>query len=261
VGDFDGDQRADLAVGAPGEAPGPDPRSGVVFVYMGNENGLAPDRMLDQDSLGANEDDDQFGAALASGDFDGDDRDDLAVGAPGEAPGTDPKSGGVFVFRGSKQGLEPREFLSQEGLGVNESGDDFGRALSSGDYDHDGHDDLAVGAPGEAPGPDPQSGAVYAFRGTSTKLVPWQFLAQDGLGSNERGDRFGAALASGNYVGNHREDLFVGAPGEAPGADPRSGAGFLFRGTASGLTPQQFVTQVKVGSNDAGDLFGVAVCE
>jgi hypothetical protein len=261
VGDFDGDRRDDLAVGAPGEEPGSDPRSGVVFVFRGSAEGLTPDRVLDQEGLGSNEADDRFGTALASGDFNGDRRDDLAVGAPGEEPGSDPKSGGVFVFGGSSDGLVAREFLAQEGLGGNETGDEFGRALSSGDYDGDNLDDLAVGAPGESPGSDPKSGAVFVFRGTVAELVPLQFLHQDGLGSNDDGDRFGAALASGNYVGNHRDDLVVGAPGEAPGADPRSGAVFVFRGIALGLTPQQFVTQIKVGSNEAGDLFGLALCE
>jgi hypothetical protein len=41
---------------------------------------------------------DQFGAALAVGDFNGDLLDDMAVGAPGEALGAEPKSGAVFVL-------------------------------------------------------------------------------------------------------------------------------------------------------------------
>jgi hypothetical protein len=261
VGDFDGDGRDDLAVGAPGEAPGSDPVSGAVFVFRGTALGLAPDRTLDQDGLGANEDDDRFGSALASGDFNGDGRDDLAVGAPGEAPGPDPKSGGVFVFHGTGEGLVPRNFVAQDGLGVNETDDDFGHALSSGDYDGDGRDDLAVGAPGEAPGADPRAGAVYVFRGSGANLRPQQFITQAGLGSNESGDRFGAALASGNYVGNSRDDLVVGAPGKAPWSEPSSGAAFLFRGAAAGLLPQQLVTQLKLGANEAGDLFGAAICE
>ncbi|MFO7566755.1 MAG: FG-GAP-like repeat-containing protein [Enhygromyxa sp.] len=260
-GDYDGDGHVDLAVGAPGEAPGSDPRSGAVYLFRGSSRGVSPAQVLDQAGLSANEADDQFGAALASGDFDNDGHEDLAVGAPYEAPGAGPRSGAVFIFAGTPMGLEPRQFLVQDGLGVNEAGDDFGRALSSGDYDCDGWADLAVGAPGEAPGGDPRSGAVFVFRGTDKKLVPLQVLTQTGLADNEHGDRFGAALASANYVANHREDLAVGAPGGAPRADPRSGAVYLFRGTASGLTPQQPIDQTKLGINEAGDRFGVALCE
>jgi hypothetical protein len=101
------------------------------------------------------------------------------------------------------------------GLGANEFGDEFGYALTSGDYDGDGRDDLAVGAPGESPASDPKSGGVFVYRGTNTRLVAWQFVDQADLGANEAGDRFGAALASGNYVSDFRDDLAVGAPGES----------------------------------------------
>ena len=99
------------------------------------------------------------------------------------------------------------------------------------------------------------------FRGSDQDLRPHQFITQTDLGRNESGDRFGAALASGNYVANGRDELLVGAPGEAPPGDPRSGAAYLFRGTAIGLFPQQFVTQQQLGANEAGDLFGAALCD
>jgi hypothetical protein len=261
VGDFDGDGRDDLAIGAPGEAPGSDPRSGVVFLFRGVPAGIARDRVLDQAGLGANEAGDLFGAALTSGDFNGDGRDDLAVGAPGEAPGSDPRSGGVFVYRGTHAGLVASQFVDQAGLGANEAGDEFGFALSSGDYNGDGLDDLAVGAPGEAPGSDPRSGGVFVYRGSSQRLVASQFVDQAGLGANEAGDRFGAALASGNFVRDRRADLAVGAPGEAPGNDPKSGGVFVYRGTSGNLRPQQFVDQAGLGSNEAGDLFGLAIAD
>lgn len=45
---------------------------------------------------GENENDDQYGAALVLGDFDADGAADLVIGAPGESPGNDPKSGACF---------------------------------------------------------------------------------------------------------------------------------------------------------------------
>ncbi len=82
----------------------------------------------------------------------------------------------IFVFRGSGDGIRKSAelelagklvsdfnfFLSQKGFGgKNEDGDLFGSALVVGDFDDDGFMSLAVGVPGEAPGADPESGAVY----------------------------------------------------------------------------------------------------
>jgi hypothetical protein len=261
AGDYNGDGRADLAVGAPGEAPGPDERSGVVFVFRGHALGLATDRVLDQTGLGANEDDDLFGYALASGDLNDDGRDDLAIGAPGEAPGTDPESGAVFVFRGTAKGLDTRQVLTQDELGHNESGDHFGHALTIGDYSGDGRDDLAIGAPGKTVGANPDAGVVYVYRGDKKNLVALQTLTQSGIGANEAYDRFGSALSSGNYVGDYREDLAIGAPGEAAGAASPSGGVYLFRGYSLGLSSERFIDQTGLGTDEAGDLFGAALLD
>ncbi len=233
-----------------------------MFLFRGaHPLGLEPGRVIDQELLGANEQGDRFGAALTTGDFDGDGRDDLAVGAPGEAPDADPRSGGVFVYRGTDTGPMPWQFVDQTGLGSNEAGDDFGFALSSGDYNGDGRDDLAIGAPGEPAGDKQRSGGVFIYRGTETQLVSWEFIFQCDLCDNANGDRFGATLASGNYIGDSLDDLAIGAPGTAPGDDPESPGVFLFRGTQSGLHARQFIGPTRLGGNSAGDLFGLEIAD
>lgn len=259
AGDFDGDGWVDLAVGAPGEAPGPDPQSGAVFLFRGHINGLSPDKVIDQTDLGANEQGDMFGHALTAGDFNGDGRDDLAVGAPGEAPGDDPESGAVFVFRGSAKGLQSRQVISQTGFGHNELGDEFGWALASGDYNGDGRDELAIGAPGKTVGGFPESGMVVVFRGDAANLVLLQTLTQTGMGANEAHDRLGETLASGNFTGDYRMDLAVGAPGEAAGNAEPSGGVYLFRGYSLALTSQRFIDQSGIGADEGGDMFGAAL--
>jgi hypothetical protein len=259
TGDFDGDGNDDLAVSAPFEEPNSEPSSGYVFMFRGASGGLAPWTSFGQAGLGNNEQGDRFGWALATGNFDGDAYDDLAVGAPGESPGADPKSGFVNIFRGSASGLKPWAGLGQTGLDTNESDDQFGLALSSGDFDGDGDDDLAVGAPGEALGAEPKSGAVFLFKGAPGGLAAWIRFAQERLGANELDDQFGSSLARGDFDGDHKDDLAVGAPGEAPGSDPKSGAMFVFRGAASGLVPWAVYTQTGLDANEAGDLFGSAM--
>ncbi len=71
------------------------------------------------------------------------------MGASGETPGSGPKSGVVFIFRGGTRGMTAHQTIDQEGgLGSNESGDRFGAAVCTGDFNNDGREDLFVGATG-----------------------------------------------------------------------------------------------------------------
>lgn len=91
VGDFNGDGFDDLAIGAPREgiatANGQD---GHVTVILGSPSGLTVSRARGfvAGSEGVpgdvNEHNKNFGSALATGDFDGDGSDDLAIGVPYE---------------------------------------------------------------------------------------------------------------------------------------------------------------------------------
>ena len=254
-GDFDGDGFDDLAVGAPGEAG-----SGRVLVYRGTPSGVTSWTTLDQSGIGANEDGDRFGAALAAGDFDGDGRDDLAVGAPGEGPGSKSISGYVNLYRGTASGLVQWTGLSQAGLGLDEAGDEFGAALAAGDLNGDGKVDLVVGAPGEAPGAGEKSGVVFVFSGAvGSGVQAWLLLTEAPMGVNEKRDRFGHALTTGDFDGDGITDLAVGAPGEAAGGGDVAGAVYVYHGTPAGPIAWSWSNQDGLGGNEQGDLFGWAL--
>ncbi len=82
---------------------------------------------------------DGFGGALAAGDFNGDGRDDLAIGVPFEglpdgAGGTIDEAGAVNLLYGSAKGLRARgdQFWHQDSPGVKdaaEGSDFYGDAL------------------------------------------------------------------------------------------------------------------------------------
>jgi hypothetical protein len=145
AGNFDGDGSSDLAVGAPTDedvTSAQNPGYGAVNVLYGSLGGLSTDgdRFFTQDTAGmagdGSEPSDQLGAALGSGDFDGDGRADLAIGVPSEsvASGDNQDDGAVNALYGSGVGLRTArsQFIHQgvPGGGGLEAFDDFGRALA-----------------------------------------------------------------------------------------------------------------------------------
>src|SRR5262245_32001629 len=264
-GDFDGDGVVDLAVGAPGDHPDNDPLSGVAYPFRGSGGGPTAGRLrrLEQTSLGgANEAGDELGAALASGDFNGDGRDDLAVGVPGESPGALPKSGAVAIYFGGVIELLPNRVILEEEAGeTSEAADDFGRVLAAGDFNGDGFDDLAIGAPGEDVGAVNSAGALVVYRGSATGLVSPVVLTSAIFSQTPAdGDRFAASLAAGDFNNDGKDDLAVGVPGRLVTGQDGAGAVGILGGTAGALVPVIWLDQEDGGEvSEAGDEFGAAL--
>ncbi|MGE0639406.1 MAG: FG-GAP-like repeat-containing protein [Thermoanaerobaculia bacterium] len=234
VGDFDGDGYDDLAVSAPGANWNGHEGEGCVYGFYGSPTGLIQtggssfDLFTQSDLSGStSEPDDAFGTTLAVGDFNRDSYDDLAIGVPLEDQGAISNSGMIHVVWGSAGGLTATGtfFFNQSGLAgqVIEAGDRFGAALTAGDIDGDGYDDLAIGSPGE----DSEIGLVAILRGgpgTSPGATGrWQIAPSDGVG-------FGDALAIGDFDGDGFGDLAVGEPQ----ANSQGGRVRRYPGTASG---------------------------
>ncbi|WP_433360513.1 FG-GAP repeat protein [Streptosporangium sp. CA-115845] len=81
-------------------------------------------------------------------DFDGDGRADLAVAAPYTRSGGHVRAGAVTVLYDMRTARRPAQ--DEPGVpGESETGDAFGSALATGDFDGDRCADLAIGVPGE----------------------------------------------------------------------------------------------------------------
>jgi FG-GAP repeat protein len=284
--DFNGDGVADLAIGAPGQGLQGGADVGTVHVVCGQPGaGLGATRQHINagmialvEGVSGNQAGLEFGRVLAWGDFNGDHFDDLAIGMPKYDAGVWINAGLVYVlYGGPSNGQWPcgvrtvgvHHFLStyigpiDANLEIN---DYFGAALAAGDFDGDGFDDLAIGAPGQD-GWDgqniiPDAGEVYVVYGTPAGLnrnhtqgwsqngrTVWPDIADHPAA----GDQFGFSLAAGDFNADGRDDLAIGVPGENQGR----GAVNVIYGSAQGLH-RNLVVLNQFWHEDVADVPGVS---
>lgn len=275
AGDFDGDGFFDLAIGSPSDAIGNDAIGSVNVLYGGPSGLTAADDQLWHQAIngvkGIPQAGDELGAALAAADFDGDGRDDLAIGAPNDRYRGKP-IGAVNVLYGTRLGLSERgdQRWHQDSPGIGgagRAGDRFGASLAAADFGGDGDGDLAIGVPGDTPR-NVTAGAINVLYGQPTGLSEAYsdrfHQAAPGIEAAARtGDRFGASLMAGDFDGDSRTDLAIGIPGDTPN-NIAAGAVAVLYAQATGLEPagnQRWYQDAPgvAGIGEAGDRLGRAV--
>ncbi|QQR75344.1 MAG: FG-GAP repeat protein [Holophagales bacterium] len=247
AGDFDGDGRDSFAIGS--EHVGGVSQCGAVYLYAYD---IAAGHSVLQSFLqpgssgfpGSCESTSFFGSSFAVGDFDGDGFDDLAIGAPNQTVGTLGGGGAIWILPGSVTGLDPasarRIDQSTPGMGgLPAAGEGFGQALSAGDFNGDGRDDVAVGVPRRNSADQFHSGAVYVLFGSPLGITGEGsvVLTVGNLGlTPDVEDGFGAFVASGRLGSDVADDLVVGSPHRRVGGPVPVGAGVvtIFWGAAIG---------------------------
>jgi hypothetical protein len=228
------------------------------------------------------------------------------VGVPREDIGVAANAGAVNIIYGSSTGLTSNgnQFWDQNAIfgpdinpfieSGNEAQDFFGFALAAGDFNDDGHDDLAIGVPLEdvvnsSVVHTENAGEVDVLYGSTSGLsttgrAPQQFH-QDTINVEdvaEANDQFGRSLTAWNFGRNEVRfvgtpplvlritvqlaDLAIGVPFEDVGSIADAGAVNVLYGasSANGLTTSndQFWHQDSAGvpgGSEAGDEFGAAL--
>ncbi len=222
LGDITGDGYADLAIGAPGETSGAYPGEGAVTVLHGSATGLTVTgaqrfhtglASVPGEPAGPDE---NFGRALAIGDVTGDGNGDLAVGS---AVG----GGNVLLLPGTDDGLVTTGADVVTGTELSTANvvvHGFGTRLTVADVTGDGLAEVIAGTPDSDVKGKSAAGAVVVLEGRPGGIAAAsrQLLGQGSTpgipGTPTAGDRFGAAVATGEINGTAPFDLAVGAPGE-----------------------------------------------
>jgi hypothetical protein len=190
----------------------------------------AADLML----LGVAEDD-EAGATIATGDFNGDGYDDLVVGAPEFAGPEGPRSGAIYVFNGP---LSPGTLSVATADAVRWGSANFfmlyGSLANVGDMNGDGNDDLLVGTPRLLNNSSQMTGGALLLHGPITGSSTISAASADAAfhGENLSGNA-GAAVGSGDFNGDGFRDLLIGAPNEG-GNGASAGVVYVVNGPVLG---------------------------
>ncbi|MGH3655584.1 MAG: hypothetical protein ACRDUA_02900, partial [Micromonosporaceae bacterium] len=239
--DVNADGYGETVVGAYAENIGTVKDAGMFHLMYGGATGVKTSGSLgiDQNSTGVPgtaEAGDMFGYSNTSGDFNGDGYADVAVSAGAENVGTATDGGAVWIFYGSASGLRTDNVASLDIADTVWTGTDhtyLGDALTAGDFDGDGRDDLAIGAAGVD--------EVIVARGTPDGLATTDLRyfseSTDGVpGTRHEDERFGHSVATGDVNADGRDDLAVGAAYDYDDRGWSTGSVTVLYGGTDGLT-------------------------
>ncbi|XP_061185944.1 integrin alpha-4-like [Saccostrea echinata] len=194
-----------VALGAPGFANN-EGTVGAMGIFERDGSNLRMRKLLNGKTVGSG-----FGQSMVVADFNGDNRDDIAVGSPmeGEDGMNNVDVGAVYVYYGT--GSSSTYIDNEQRLrGSGAVSARFGYSVANpGDLNKDGFNDLVVGAPYE----DDNKGAIYIFNGGSPQMdatFSQQILASK-LNTDLRGFGFSLSKSTIDVDSNTFLDISVGS--------------------------------------------------
>ncbi|UCG50447.1 MAG: FG-GAP repeat protein [Candidatus Latescibacterota bacterium] len=271
LGDLDLDTNPEIAVGAELDDDGAS-NAGAVWILSLDTGGT----VISHQKISATEGgfggvvaaDEHFGSSVARvGDLDGDLVTELAVGERDDDDGG-AGSGAIWILFLNTDGtvLSEQKISATAGglVGVLDPGDGFGSAVTGlQDFNIDGVEDIAVGAPGDDDGGDAR-GAIYVIFLNDDGTVNSYQKISDTLGGFtgvlDNVDEFGAAVTMVNDLnGGGVTDLLVGAPMDDDGLPENGAAWVLLMDPSGNVGSHQKISQTVGGFTtilEDGDWFG-----
>lgn len=254
IPDINGDQNDDILIGAYGfdkEAlPNDVPDVGIVYLVHGPVSGDISLETADAMFIGE-EDEDYAGWAVSGGaDVSGDgSADDVIIGAYNADDNGRNGAGIVYLVHGPHSG--EIDLTNADARLIGENNFDFaGYDVDFADLNADGFDDILIGAYGQDGGGN-ASGGAYVIQGPITGDLDIQFA--DGKFKGEGSFHFaGQSISSaGDFDGDGKDDLLIGATGEDSQATAAGSAYVVFGPAETIATDDLSGADVKfVGTND-----------
>ncbi|GAA3807769.1 VCBS repeat-containing protein [Streptomyces phyllanthi] len=225
--DFNGDGYKDLVVATPKATVNGQAQAGQLTVLYGSASGVSTSRsaQISQNTAGVPgtaEAHDWFGVSYATGDLDGDGYTDLAVGASFEHS-TASDLGIVQILWGGSKGLV-NGALTVYGASGAGSSYLYGSGLAVGDFDGDGHDQLAVTG---------FAGVSVFDDGFTRTTAPARTELSTGSDGVYRGT---GTIVTGDFDDNGADDLAVSGDSDIEDDDSNGVWLGYYAGGAGGMT-------------------------
>ena len=237
-GDFNNDSLLDLAVGAYGDYVS----RGKIYLFYNDGSMPTTPETADASITGENLEN-FFSYTLSSGDMNNDNQTDIVVGAKGYNTNT----GRVYIIY--NDGTYPASATDSDiKIDGENSNDNFGYSITTGDIIGDSKTDLIVGANGYST----NTGRAYIFNNDGT--LPTTASSADNIitGQNSN-DYFGSSLITGDFDYDMDNDLVIGAYGY----NTNTGRTYIFNNDTS--YPALAVdSDIKIDGEATGNYFSSA---